>query len=191
MEILGLVKLESAHQGQGLQVLGIVTHDLPQNVPGFYREFHMNYPVAMGNEKLDARYGVTLGLPTTFLIGRDGRIYEKVVGGVGEDYFEPGIRTLLAASPQEEVKNFKPGTGSEAAETETPAQASSPVSGIDVTKLTKTELARYEDTLSTQKCTCGCQMSVLECRKTDPSCDVSRQQAQATLQQMQKAKHEI
>lgn len=186
MEIPGLIELQDKYHDQGFQVLGVVTRDQAQNVPGFYKQFRMNYPVAMGNERLNELYGGIFGLPTTFLIGRDGRIYEKAVGGVGGDYFEPGIKTLLAASPHEEVKNFKPGPGSEPAQTETPAQVNSPVSGIDVSKLSKTELARYERLLSKQQCTCGCKMTVLECRKTDPGCDTSRQMAQNTLQEMER-----
>jgi cytochrome c biogenesis protein CcmG, thiol:disulfide interchange protein DsbE len=99
MEIPGFVQLENRYHGQGFQVLGIVMRDQPQNVPGFYREFRMDYPVAMGNEKLGELYGGIFGLPTTFLIGRDGRIYSKAMGGVGAGYFEPAIKTLLAASP--------------------------------------------------------------------------------------------
>jgi hypothetical protein len=130
-------------------------------------------------------------LPTTFLIGRDGRIYEKLPGAVGADYFEPGIKSLLATSPNLEAKNFHPMDGSEAAQVETPAEVNSPVPGVDVSKLSKLELAQYEAALSKQQCTCGCQMSILECRKTDPGCATSRQLAQEALQKLQKAKHEI
>ena len=103
MEIPGLVHLEDRYRSQGFQVLGIVIHDQPQNVPEFYKEFRMDYPVAVGNERLGELYGGIFGLPTTFLIGRNGRIYSKAVGGVGADYLEPAIRTLLATSPHQET----------------------------------------------------------------------------------------
>lgn len=191
MEIPGFIRLQRRYGSQGFQVLGIVMRDQPQNVPGFYKQFGMNYPVAMGNESLAELYGGIVGLPTTFLIGRDGRIYSKIPGAMGEDFFEPAIKTLLAASPDEEVKNFHPMEGSEPTQVETPAQANSPVPGIDVSKLTKSELADYEGLLSKQQCPCGCQMTVLECRKTDPGCATSRQVAQDILAKMQKAKHTI
>jgi cytochrome c biogenesis protein CcmG, thiol:disulfide interchange protein DsbE len=191
MEVPGLVRLENRYRGSGLQVVGVVVQDMAQNVPGFYKQFRMDYPVAMGNDKIAELYGGIHYLPTTFLIGRDDRIYSKVIGGVGEDYFEPGIRTLLAASPNEEVKRFRPMPGSETPELETSAAVNSPVPGIDVSKRTKAELAQYEVVLSKQQCRCGCNMSVLKCRKTDPGCDTSRQQAQDILQKMLKAKDEI
>lgn len=185
MEIPGLVRLQDHYRAEGLQVLGIVTRDQAHNVPAFYAEFRMNYPVAMGNEGLNALYGGILGLPTTFLIGRDGRIYESVVGGVGENYFEPAVRKLLAASAQEEVKDFQPSEGSQPARVETPAEANSPIPGIDVSKLSEAELARYEDLLSKEECTCGCKMNVAECRKKDPGCGTSLAEAQATLERME------
>jgi thiol-disulfide isomerase/thioredoxin len=95
-EIPGFVRLQKDYGDKGLTALGIVTQDAPQNVPPFYREFRMNYPVAMGNAELARLYGVNYGLPTTFLIGRDGRIYDKVVGGVDMEYFEKKIQRLIS-----------------------------------------------------------------------------------------------
>jgi thiol-disulfide isomerase/thioredoxin len=104
MEIPGFVRLERRYHDQGFQIVGIVLRDQEQNVPGFYQQFGMDYPVAMGNKKLAEQYGGIFGLPTTFLIGRDGRIYSQVIGGVGAAYFEPRIRALLAASLQQESR---------------------------------------------------------------------------------------
>ncbi len=95
MEIPSFVQFADRYRGQGLSALGIVTHDSPRNVPGFYRQFRMNYPVAMGNEQLESLYGV-YGLPTTVLIGRDGRIYAKMVGAVQPAYLEREIQKLLS-----------------------------------------------------------------------------------------------
>ena len=43
----------------------------------------MNYPVGMGTTQLAESYGGILGLPVTFLIGRDGHIAAKYVGLTG------------------------------------------------------------------------------------------------------------
>lgn len=95
MEIPSFVQFADRYKTQGLSALGIVTHDNPRNVPGFYRQFRMNYPVAMGSEQLEGLYGV-YGLPTTLLIGRDGRIYAKLVGAVQPAYLEREIQKLLS-----------------------------------------------------------------------------------------------
>jgi thiol-disulfide isomerase/thioredoxin len=95
MEIPSFVQFEGRYRDQGLRVLGIVTQDSPRNVPGFYRQFRMNYPVAMGNEQLEEMYGV-YGLPTTVLIGRDGAIYARFEGAVNPSFFERKIQELLS-----------------------------------------------------------------------------------------------
>jgi thiol-disulfide isomerase/thioredoxin len=191
-EIPGFIQLQKTYASQGFQIIGI-SEDQGGAGPvlDFYKQEGLDYRVALDNGKVGQLYGGVIGIPTTYLIGRDGRIYSKVPGAVAADYFEPAIKTLLASSPGEEVKNFRPLDGSENAQVETPAEANSPVPGIDVTKLSKAELTRYEEELSKQQCTCGCQMNVLECRKTDPNCETSRQLARDVLNKMDKAKHTI
>jgi len=49
-------------------------------VRAFYQQLRMNYPVAIGAAKLAEQYGGVLGLPVTFLIGRDGPISVKHTG---------------------------------------------------------------------------------------------------------------
>lgn len=95
-EIPSFVQFASRYRDQGFRVLGIVIHDNPQNVPGFYRQFRMNYPVAMGSERLEGLYGGISGLPTAFLIGRDGNIYARFEGAVNPSFFERKIRELLS-----------------------------------------------------------------------------------------------
>jgi thiol-disulfide isomerase/thioredoxin len=191
-EIPGFIQLQKTYADQGFQIIGI-SEDQGGAAPvlDFYKQESLDYRVALDNGKVSELYGGIIGLPTTFLIGRDGRIYEKLPGAVGADFFEPAIKTLLATSPATEAKNFQAMDGSETPQVETPAEVNSPVSGVDVGKLTQAQLAQYEAVLSKQQCSCGCNMSVLECRKTDPGCATSRQQAQATLQKIEQSKHKI
>jgi hypothetical protein len=65
-------------------------------VRDFYDQYKMNYPVAMGSAKLAERFGGVLGLPVSFLIGRDGRIYARHVGETEASVFEAEIKQLLA-----------------------------------------------------------------------------------------------
>lgn len=191
LENPGFIRLQRQYGNQGFQIVGI-SEDQEGSAPvvDYYKEEGLNYRVAIDDGgRIGELYGGIFATPTTFLIGRDGRIYTKVIGGVGADYFEPAIKTLLAASANQEAKGFQPMEGSQAAQVETPAEANSPVAGVDVSKLSKTELAQYEALLDKQQCTCGCQISVLQCRKTDPGCAVSRQQAQDILNKAEKAKH--
>lgn len=94
-EIPQFIELQNQYGQQGFQVIGISLDDGPKPVREFYREFKINYPVAMGNEKIAEAYGGVFGLPVNFLIGRDGRIHAKHVGAADIKVLEQSIRTLL------------------------------------------------------------------------------------------------
>ncbi|MGB7553162.1 MAG: TlpA disulfide reductase family protein [Candidatus Korobacteraceae bacterium] len=96
-EIPHFVQLQDKYRQQGLQVLGISMDDGPQPVREFYQQVRMNYPVALGTEKVAEAYGGVLGLPIAFLIGRDGRIHAKYIGEVNMSVLEQEIETLLQA----------------------------------------------------------------------------------------------
>jgi len=95
-----LVELQEKYQAQGLRVIGISMDDDVGPVREFYKRFEINYPVAMGGDSVGDLFGGIEGLPTTFLIGRDGRIRNKHVGARGIDFFEPKVRDLLAAASE-------------------------------------------------------------------------------------------
>ena len=94
-EIPHFVELQNKYRDQGLQIIGISMDDGPAPVRGFYQRFHMNYPVAMGNAKISELYGGILGLPTAFLIDRDGRIEAKHIGAMDISVLEREIKALL------------------------------------------------------------------------------------------------
>ena len=94
-EIPHFVELQEKYREQGFQVIGISMDDDPKPVREFYREFKMNYPVALGSEKVAEAYGGVLGLPITFLIDRDGRVAAKYTGAVEMNVVEQEIRSLL------------------------------------------------------------------------------------------------
>jgi len=96
-EIPHFVKFQDAYRDQGLQVIGVSMDDSPKPVQQFYRDFKMNYPVAMGSTALADSYGGILGLPVTFLIGRDGRIAAKYVGATDMSAFESKLQSVLQA----------------------------------------------------------------------------------------------
>ena len=94
-EIPHFVEFQDKYREQGFQVIGISMDDDPKPVREFYKEFKMNYPVALGNEKVAEAYGGVLGLPITFLIGRDGQIAAKYVGAVEMPAVEEKLQLLL------------------------------------------------------------------------------------------------
>lgn len=93
-----LIELQQKYGDRGLQIIGVSMDDSPDPARTFYQQFHMNYPVVMGNAKTGELYGGVLGLPIAFLIDRDGRIKAKHIGATDPVVFEKEIASLLQTS---------------------------------------------------------------------------------------------
>jgi cytochrome c biogenesis protein CcmG/thiol:disulfide interchange protein DsbE len=63
-----------------LQVIGVSMGDAAPAVVATVAKLKLDYPVLMGDEHIGAAYGGVMGLPVTFLIGRDGRIRKRYQG---------------------------------------------------------------------------------------------------------------
>ena len=68
---------------QGLEIIGISMDDEVGPARSLASRLKLNYPVAMGDERLGARYGGVLGLPLTFLIDRNGIVRARFQGESG------------------------------------------------------------------------------------------------------------
>ena len=80
-EIPHLNELYSELKGKGLEIVGIsMDTDGTDGVKDFAREFRIQYPIVMGDEKVAESFGGIIGLPTTFIIDRNGRIAKKYIG---------------------------------------------------------------------------------------------------------------
>ena len=99
-EVPRFVDFQNKFGAQGFQVIGISMDDSSIPVRKFYAKFKMNYPVAMGTEQLARTYGGVLGLPLTFLIGRDGQVLKKYESSADLDQMERDIAALLTPTPK-------------------------------------------------------------------------------------------
>lgn len=80
VEIPFLVSLYEEFKEQGLVVVGVgLDQGGAQALGPFVEENGITYPILVADRSLQASYGVT-SIPTTFMIGRDGRIARKHVG---------------------------------------------------------------------------------------------------------------
>ena len=111
-EIPLLVDLQNQYGPQGLQVIGVAMDDAGKAVISkFANEMKINYLVLQGTEKVADEYGGVDSLPTTFYVGRDGRIIKRVLGPVFPHDAEQSIEQALSPGGSKAG-----GTGSAAAE---------------------------------------------------------------------------
>ena len=95
-EIPGFVELQ-AQYNRDLVVLGFSVDDPAEKVKAFATQYAMNYPVliGLGREDVQEAFGPIWGIPTSFVIGRDGRVCKKHMGMASKDQIEREIKGLL------------------------------------------------------------------------------------------------
>jgi cytochrome c biogenesis protein CcmG/thiol:disulfide interchange protein DsbE len=96
-EIPGFVELQRTYGSEGLQIVGFSVDDPVEKLGPFAEEFKMNYPVlvGLGRDDVQDAFGPLWGIPTTFVINREGKICRKHSGLVGKDRYEQDIKALL------------------------------------------------------------------------------------------------
>lgn len=96
-EIPRFVALKQKYGGRGLQVIGFSVEDDPRELRDFCRQHGVNYPVVASDLRSADAFGGVLGLPTTFVIGRDSRIHSKHEGATDFTVLENEVVALLNA----------------------------------------------------------------------------------------------
>jgi peroxiredoxin len=80
-----------------LQIIAVSMDDDPALARATARKLQLSFPVIMGDAELGTQYGGVLGLPVTYLIGRDGIIRARFKGAANLQVVEKRIRKLLEA----------------------------------------------------------------------------------------------
>jgi peroxiredoxin len=98
VEIPWFISFQQQYKDRNFTVLGVAFDDDGwTSVKPYLAEHKINYRVVVGNDALDKAYGGVESLPTTFLIGRDGRIASKHVGLISKPTYQDEIARLLQA----------------------------------------------------------------------------------------------
>jgi thiol-disulfide isomerase/thioredoxin len=162
-EIPELIALQQRYGEQGLRVIGISVDDDPHAVRQFYKSVALNYPVAMANGQTEALYGGIQGLPTTFLVGRDGRVYICYVGAVAVSDLESDIRALLDTRNGGPPPTFGQSTAESA--------GISADLALDIKReRSGVSKAEYIAPSAQGRCNCGCNMSGGKCGGSGHMC---------------------
>lgn len=182
-EIPTLSALQARYAPQGLRVIAVALDSQPESVRKFTEKRHLNYTVATANSAVEEQFGVD-GFPVTFVIGRDGRMYSQHSGAIKRESLENEITQLLGPDPEGFLETFRPSEDAAPVTLPTAAELESEVPGVDVSQLSKAEVAELKENLDAAACPCGCNRSILKCRMNHSSCKESKQLARKAAQKL-------
>jgi thiol-disulfide isomerase/thioredoxin len=98
-EIPALNALQHELQPQGLAIVGASVDDTIEGVNEYQQEVaKFNYQVLLGGSDAKVKFEQSV-LPTTYLIDRQGRIRQKVIGARDKASWEALVKPLLAETP--------------------------------------------------------------------------------------------
>ncbi|MDE3154469.1 MAG: TlpA family protein disulfide reductase [Acidobacteriota bacterium] len=184
MEIPDLIALQKKYEGK-LEIVGLSVDEAPQkDVQAFVTAHDMNYVIAMASDKVQSSFGGIFGIPTSFVVDQQGRIVQKHIGLTSGKEFEGEVRALLGLPVSAKVEHVL----DSGAVNPVNAPPVTDVPGIDLASLTSTQRAEAIKRLNTERCTCGCELTVARCRSEDPSCGVSLPLAKKIVAEVVKGK---
>jgi len=95
-EVPDFVRLQSKYRDQGLAIVGLsLDQGGAHDVRPFVDEYHVNYTMLIATQETAESYGGILGIPTSFVLDRDGKIVKRFVGRASAESFEEALRPLL------------------------------------------------------------------------------------------------
>jgi thiol-disulfide isomerase/thioredoxin len=179
-EIPEFVKLQQAYKDKLLIIGASEDDDGPQKVQQFVQRFGMNYPIVMATKELIDNYGGVPALPTSFLIDPQGRVVQKHTGLYEYEVYEREVRALVGLPVDARIETFAD-TGqiflkNAASATELP--------DVDLSGLTAEQKKEALHRLNAETCTCGCNLTLAECRINDSSCPVSKPAANEVVKRV-------
>lgn len=109
-EIPWLIAFQNQYANEGFTILGVAMDDDGKKVVDPFvqktefpmdngKQSTMTYPIMLGNDALAEKFGGLIGLPTSFLISRDGKVVKRYIGEVEKSELQQDIETQLALQP--------------------------------------------------------------------------------------------
>jgi thiol-disulfide isomerase/thioredoxin len=105
VEIPWMIGFQQKYADKGFTLLGVAMDDEGKtavepfvqksqfDVDG--KKMTMNYPIVLGNDDLAGKFGGLLGLPTSIVISRDGKVVKRYIGLASQDDLDREIKSLL------------------------------------------------------------------------------------------------
>ena len=179
-EIPDLVALQTKYKDQ-LQIIGISQDSgSVADVRQFAKAHGINYPTILSTPEIEKLFPGVYALPTTFVLDREGRLAQRHIGLLNASRTEAETRSLAGLAPELQVVYAEDEVKVRLANA---AQANK-IPGIDLSTLSPERRAEALQKLNTELCTCGCGLTLAQCRLDDPDCGVSLPLAQELVRKL-------
>ena len=164
-----------------LQIVGVSMDDAPADeVKQFARNIGIDYPIVMGSRTLSMEYGGVPALPTSFVINTDGKIVQKHEGLYPIDVYDSEVRSLLGMHVDAKVETFED-TGQIFLKNAINAKE---LPGVDFKGLTEDQKHAALKRLNSELCSCGCKLTIAQCRINDSECTTSQHLAEKIVREI-------
>jgi thiol-disulfide isomerase/thioredoxin len=169
-EIPDLIELQKKYKDQ-LAIIALATdEDEPAEVKKFAQKAGINYRIGMATDPLREQYGGIPALPTSFIIDAQGRVVQKHIGLNDPSIYELEVRALLGLPFDGKVDYFED-TGQVFLKN---AEKATELPGVDLSKLSAAQKTIALRRFNSESCTCGCKMTLAQCRVNDTGCAISK-----------------
>lgn len=95
-EIPSLIELQNKYGAKGFSVIGISTDQGGSSlVAKFAQKMDINYPVVISDSNTPRNFGNILGIPTTFLVDKEGNVRKRYDGYVDHETLERDLIQIM------------------------------------------------------------------------------------------------
>lgn len=95
-EIPSLIQLQKEYGPKGFTVIGISTDQGgTAMVDKFAKKMEINYPVLLSDSETPSAFGGIIGIPTSFLVNREGNIVKRYDGYVDRQTLVNDLKAIL------------------------------------------------------------------------------------------------
>lgn len=171
-EIPALIQLQEKYRDR-LQVIGISEDDDLEAVHEYVKKMGINYPVVMATTELTSAYGGVAALPTTFVVDTEGQVVQRHLGLLDAESTDSEVRALAGMPVDAKIEHFVD-TGQVFSKN---IDKATELPDVDFTGLTPEQKKLALRRLNTEGCTCGCKLTMAQCRLDDTTCPVSKELA--------------
>jgi thiol-disulfide isomerase/thioredoxin len=182
-EIPGLIDLQKKYRDR-VQIIGLIVDDDDETeVRNVVKSEAINYPVAFTTSQVRLDYGGIAALPTVFVINPEGRVVQKHVGLFDPELYETEVRALLDLPISARVETFND-TGEIFLKH---ADRATMLPGVNTENLNPDQRATAMHKFNAETCSCGCQLTLAQCRIYDPACKTSKDRTAAIVKELSAA----